>query len=184
MINGEVKTGVTLHAISDDVDAGDIVSQVEVPITSQDKIGDLLVRLSEATKELFIETLPRILSENYPRRAQKPTDGFFMNRRTTKDDYIDWNQPVDRIINFVRAVSPPVAIARTRLGNFEVLIKNVSSVNLPASEKQGEPGQVLSSSSDGGICVQAVNGTIKITDYSLADESTKAKPIKPGMCFS
>ena len=55
--NGEMKTGVTLHLISEEIDAGDIVLQTEVPLRAGMRGRAIDNKLGEFGSKLFLETL-------------------------------------------------------------------------------------------------------------------------------
>ncbi len=52
------------------LDAGDIISQVEVPITEQDDVATMHDKLSVEGAELLSETLPKLLAEKITPQPQ------------------------------------------------------------------------------------------------------------------
>src|SRR3954463_7708921 len=61
LIQGKKKTGVTIMYMVEKLDAGDILTQVEVEITEEDNVGTLHSKLSDAGATLLSETLPKLL---------------------------------------------------------------------------------------------------------------------------
>mgnify|MGYP001156486666 FL=1 len=61
ILQGKEKTGVTIMYMVEKLDAGDILTQVEVPISETDTVGTLHDKLSEAGAKLLSETLPKLL---------------------------------------------------------------------------------------------------------------------------
>jgi methionyl-tRNA formyltransferase len=61
IIQGKKKTGITIMYMVEKLDAGDIITQVEVPITEEDNVGTLHDKLSEAGADLLSKTLPQLL---------------------------------------------------------------------------------------------------------------------------
>ena len=59
------------------LDAGDILTQVEVPITENDNVGTLHEKLSEAGANLFSETIPRLLKGELSPRPQNNEEATF-----------------------------------------------------------------------------------------------------------
>lgn len=55
--NGEAKTGVSLHLISDEIDAGDIILQTEVPLRPGMRGRAIDNKLGEFAAKLFLEAL-------------------------------------------------------------------------------------------------------------------------------
>ena len=62
IMEGEEVTGVTIMHMVKKMDAGNIISQVEVPIGAEETTGELYERLSIAGAELLLETLPSVLA--------------------------------------------------------------------------------------------------------------------------
>lgn len=108
LIRGETTTGVTLHHIDEDVDAGDIIGQVEEPIRDQDTWISLNERLRGRAAELLGELIPAIVAGTAPRRPQRG-DLATVNRRLTPDSpEIRLDRMSDReVFDLIRAqVSP------------------------------------------------------------------------------
>ena len=56
---GETVSGCSVHLVTEELDAGEVLGQTEVPIVSGDDEGDLEARVLEAEHKLY----PRVLSE-------------------------------------------------------------------------------------------------------------------------
>lgn len=183
IIRGETKTGVTIHELAEEVDAGDIISQAEVPISPDDRIGDLLPKLIDSSVELFTQILPRIANGSYERRPQALDEGFFMPRRSAKDDYIDWSKSAEEIRNFVRAVSPPIAFARTRVTDRELRVDDVLAHEDASVPKNAAPGTVLAVMPGPQLHVRAGKGLVEIVKFAPFDSNngSLAREIEPGM---
>ncbi len=107
LVNGEKRTGVTLHHMLEAPDAGDLVGQKEVVIDFEDTARTLYQKLCAKAKELLDEMLPLIRKGVAPRIAQNLKQGSYYGGRRPEDGRIDWNWPVMRIYNLVRAVTEP-----------------------------------------------------------------------------
>lgn len=59
---GEFETGVTLHVVTKDYDAGPILAQTKVAVTPGDTTASLGARVLETEHEFLIETLAQLLS--------------------------------------------------------------------------------------------------------------------------
>ena len=79
------KTGITIMYMVKKLDAGDMISKVEVDILDSDNYETLHDKLSIAGRDLLNETLPKILRE---------------------DEKIDWNTSARDVFNKVRALDP------------------------------------------------------------------------------
>lgn len=107
LVNGETRTGVTLHHMVAKPDAGDIVGQRAVDIASEDTALSLYRKLCRAATDLLGETLPLIAAGTAPRVPQDLAKGSYFGGRKPADGRIDWNRPARRIYDLVRAVTDP-----------------------------------------------------------------------------
>lgn len=60
IMNGDTETGVSIMYMVKQMDAGDVIDVVKVPITAQDNVGTMFDKLSLAGRDLLLETLPKI----------------------------------------------------------------------------------------------------------------------------
>lgn len=167
MIRGETMTGVTLHEMEEEVDAGAIVGQRPVPILPEDGISDLIHRLATESVALLAEALPRIVAGTAERRLQEPGSGFFMPRRSAKDDYVDWTWTGRALADFVRAVAPPITFSRCRLGTAELRLDRVAPVTTPGS---GRPAGTVLAVDGNWMEVQAGDGPVRVLFHPLSPE--------------
>ncbi len=107
LVNGETRTGVTLHHMVAKPDAGDIVGQRAVDIAFEDTALSLYRKLCRAATDLLAEALPRIAAGTAPRTPQDLAKGTYFGGRKPADGRIDWNRPARRIYDLVRAVTDP-----------------------------------------------------------------------------
>lgn len=110
ILEGKEKTGITIMYMAEKLDAGDILTQTEVPITETDNVGTLHDKLSEAGAELLSETLPKLLRgklTSIPQRDEEATFAYNIKREQEK---IDWSKKGEEIYNHIRGLNPwPVA---------------------------------------------------------------------------
>jgi methionyl-tRNA formyltransferase len=107
LVNGETKTGVTLHHMVREADAGDIVGQRVVPISAEDTAFTLYGKLCDAAGALLDDLLPLMRDGRAPRTPQDLSIGSYFGGRKPEDGRIDWNWPAERIYNLIRAVTEP-----------------------------------------------------------------------------
>jgi methionyl-tRNA formyltransferase len=113
ILNGERETGVTLHYMTAQADAGDIVDQLAVPILQDDEAHEVMRKITAAAEIVLARSLRALLDGAAPRRAQNLSEGTYCGRRTPEDSRIDWSLPAREIHNLVRAVAPPFPAAFT-----------------------------------------------------------------------
>ena len=110
IIDGEKETGVTIMYMVEKLDAGDIISQIHVPIEEADHTGSLFTKLSEAGKVLLKETLPKVLAGTSDRIVQDETKVSFARNITRDQEKINWSKNGTEIYDKIRGLHPwPVA---------------------------------------------------------------------------
>lgn len=110
IIDGETETGVTIMYMVEKLDAGDIISQVVVPIQDTDHTGKLFTTLSEAGTTLLKSTLPSILDGTNVQIAQDESLVTFARNISREQERIDWSKEGEKIYNQIRGLHPwPVA---------------------------------------------------------------------------
>jgi len=164
IMQGKKKTGVTIMYMAEKLDAGDIISQVEVPIEETDHVGILHDKLSEAGAELLSKTLPKIINGDITPIKQDEHQATFAHNIKREQEKIDWTQTGEDIYNHIRGLHPwPVAYT-TLEGN---TVKIWWGEKRKLSEKH-KPGTIIAIEKD-GILVATGNDTgIKITELQPA----------------
>lgn len=110
IMDGEKTTGVTIMYMAEKLDAGDIISQVEIPILETDHTGKLFDKLSLAGRDLLKETLPLIIAETNNRTVQDEEDVTFARNISREQERIDWSKTGEQVYNQIRGLHPwPVA---------------------------------------------------------------------------
>ncbi|WP_062105122.1 methionyl-tRNA formyltransferase [Bacillus niameyensis] len=113
IMQGKVKTGITIMYMVKKLDAGDIISQVEIPIDDQDDVGSLHDKLSIAGAQLLSDTLPKLLEGSIEGKPQDDEQATFAYNITREQEEIHWNQAGEIIFNQIRGLSPwPVAYTK------------------------------------------------------------------------
>ncbi|HPB03932.1 MAG TPA: methionyl-tRNA formyltransferase, partial [Bacteroidaceae bacterium] len=109
IINGETETGVTTFFLDHEIDTGDIIDQVKVPINPDDNAGTLHDKLMEIGAELVSRTVDDIITgrvrtmsqPDIPLSELRPAPKIFK-----ENSRIDWNMTSRQINNFIRGLSP------------------------------------------------------------------------------
>jgi len=121
LIEGEKKTGVTLHIMETKPDAGDIVAQKEVAITFEDTAHTLALKLVDASRAVIRDTTPLLEAGIFERRPQMGVSSYFGGRRP-EDGLIDWSRSAVEIYNLTRGVTHPYPGAFTSLDGKRLLV--------------------------------------------------------------
>ncbi|MEK4970446.1 methionyl-tRNA formyltransferase [Cytobacillus sp. FSL R7-0696] len=160
IIQGKEKTGITIMYMAEKLDAGDILTQVEVEIARDDTVGSLHDKLSEAGSKLLLETLPPLLKGDLLPKQQDENLATFAYNIKREEEKIQWSKPAIEIYNHIRGMNPwPVAY--TTLS--DAVMKVWASVIIESKSNQMS-GTIVGLEED-GINVSTGDGQIlKLTE--------------------
>ena len=143
VINGDTETGITTFFLKHEIDTGEVIQQVRVPIADTDNVEVVHDTLLMLGGKLIVETVDAILAGTVKPIPQeemavvgelRPAPKIF--KETCR---IDWNQPVKRIYDFIRGLSPyPAAWTELINPSGEPVV-----VKIFESEKRIETHQLL-----------------------------------------
>ena len=173
IINGEKKTGVTLHYMIEKPDAGELSGKKPVVIDISDTAKTLYDKLCEAAKELLDEVLPLIKKGQIPRQKQDLKEGSYYGGRRPEDGRIDWKKSADEIYNLIRAVTEPYPGAFALLDNDEKII--IWWAEPVVSEEAVIPGKLIIT--DKEVLVQTGKNAIKLLDIEIKGKRLKGEQI-------
>ena len=171
IINGESVTGVSIMKTELGLDSGDVLCVEETPIEENETYGELSDRLSVLGARLIVDALQKIESGNFVLTPQD-SDGVQVVRKINKEHAkIDFNRPVNEIINLVRGMNPaPVSYAI--LGANKLNIYRAERVDISQDEsgmfENARVGEVLFDKPKRGLVVKCLDGAIKLTEAQMA----------------
>ncbi len=118
LMNGETVTGVTTFMLDHEIDTGKILLQERVDIAHDDDAESLHDKLMETGARLVVTTLEAILTDSLIPRTQEELIQTVGSLKTAPkifkaDCYIPWNEPGEKVYNFIRGLSPyPAALTQ------------------------------------------------------------------------
>ena len=157
LVNGEKGTGVTLHHMTPKPDAGDIVAQEKISITSNDTAMSLHLKADAAAGRMLEKILPKIKTGKFRCVPQDNSKASYFGGRKPKDGQIDWNMTSTQIRNLVRAVTRPFPGAFTFIGGKKYIFWAVTE--LPSSGTNLSPGLIISASP---LVISCKKGAIRV----------------------
>ena len=144
IMDGETETGVTIMYMVEKLDAGDIISQVTVPISETDHTGSMFNALSVAGTKLLKETLPSILNGTNERIVQDDSLVTFARNISREQERIDWSKGGKAIYDQIRGLHPwPVAYTVFQGENVKIWWGEKVT-----STAKAEPGTIISIEQD------------------------------------
>jgi methionyl-tRNA formyltransferase len=136
VINGDTETGITTFFLKHEIDTGEVIQQVRIPIADTDNVEIVHDKLMHLGGRLVIETVDAILEgkvKSIPQEEMAVAGELPAPKIFKETCRIDWNQPVKRVYDFIRGLSPYPA-AWSELVNPEgeaVVVKIFESEKLP-----------------------------------------------------
>ena len=145
LMNGDRETGVSIQKMVKQLDAGDVIAESKIAISSELNCGELESLLCELSKPL-LHRIIESYQEGVP-SAVKQDEALvtFAPKVDPEEGKIDWNRPAIVLHNLIRAFSPrPGAWAEVRIGSEA---KRVKILRAKVDFLQGAPGVVLTTKS-------------------------------------
>ncbi|PPK86478.1 methionyl-tRNA formyltransferase [Neolewinella xylanilytica] len=169
VIQGELETGATTFFIRHEIDTGDILQQLRIPIGENDTAGDVHDRMMHDGANLVVDTVRQIEAGDYELRKQDDTAATPAPKLNREMARIDFDRPVREVHNFVRGLSPWPA-AWTLLGGEQL---KVIRTRVEAARTEGAPGTVVT---DGKtqLKVACQDGYLYIHELQLAGRKRMA----------
>ena len=110
VINGDTETGITTFFLQHEIDTGEVIQQVKVPIADTDNVEVVHDKLMMLGGRLVVETVDAILNgtvKSIPQEEMAVVGELRPAPKIFKDTCrIDWNQPAKKVYDFVRGLSP------------------------------------------------------------------------------
>jgi methionyl-tRNA formyltransferase len=108
IINGK-PLGATVHEMTEDIDAGPVIAQREVKISSEDTSASAYAKVIAAEKELIGETLPDIIQGTYEAATPEITGNYngIADYRQLCNLDLDGRGTLREHLNLFRALSHP-----------------------------------------------------------------------------
>lgn len=178
IINGEEKIGLCIHRmIGDELDSGDIIARIYLPINISTKIGEVMDWIGEKTPNLFQEALRKLeVNPKYILEVQskKTEDALRCYPRTPDDGQIIWSKSNKEIIRLINASGEPFLGAFCYFGDEKITVLDAEIIK--DEEKYcAVPGQITRIGTD---FVEVACGVGKIKINTIKTKGKKMSPEK------
>ena len=172
IINGDTETGVTTFFLKHEIDTGEIIDQVKIPIADTDNVEQIYDRLMNLGADEVVNTVEMILKGEVKTTPQeelakaeelRPAPKIF--KETCR---IDWNVGVKKVYDFVRGLSPyPAAWTEFVQGDAKPVMLKIFETEKIFCEPNEAPGTILT---DGKTYfrVASTDGYVNILSLQLA----------------
>ena len=172
VINGETETGITTFFLKHEIDTGEIIDQVRVPIADTDNVeivydklmhlgGDLVVKTVDAILEGNVKTIPQ--EQLAAATELRPAPKIF--KETCR---IDWQAGVKKVYDFVRGLSPyPAAWTELHQGDAAPLALKIFETEKVFVAYSLKPGSIVTDKKT-YFQIASTDGFVKVLSLQLA----------------
>lgn len=157
LLNGEKSSGVTLHHIDAGIDTGDIIDQIQFPISDSDTARDLYDKYLLHSKNLVRKNIVKLLSGDVVSYPQSAKGSTYYSKKAI--DYkcleVDLRQTAEQIRNQIRAFTfPEYQVPK-------VLDFHVNAADVLSKKSTEKPGTLIQSGID-TISIATVDYNLKL----------------------
>lgn len=160
---GDRVTGVTIMRVVLALDAGPMLSRVEVPIDPNITSDALEVELAQKGAELLVGTLDALARGTCDEVAQDESLVTYAKKIDRLDGQIDWTRSARDIHNQIRGLHP-WPMASVRFGGKRVLLR--ASIVHPGTGPGMRPGEIVDADGD-MLRVLTGDGLLRITSLQV-----------------
>lgn len=144
ILKGESVTGVSIMYMAKELDAGDVILQLETPIGAEETAQELTERLAELGAQALSQAVEAIAAGTASRTPQDSSQMTYAPMLSRELSPIDWSRSAQEIDCQVRGLIPwPCAAAEVAGQRFKVFR------TAPGRETDQAPGTVLSAGKAG-----------------------------------
>ncbi|WP_057745660.1 methionyl-tRNA formyltransferase [Liquorilactobacillus capillatus] len=106
IMQGEKKTGVTVMYMIKKMDAGDMLTQAELPITKSDDTGTIFEKMSLLGRDLLLQTIPQLIAGEIQAKPQNEAEVTFSPIITPEQEKLNLKQTAQELDWKIRALRP------------------------------------------------------------------------------
>lgn len=179
VINGDAETGVTTFFIRHEIDTGDVLFQEKMPIGPNETAGAVHDRMMLLGAETVLKTVKAIESGDYQLQKQDDALATKAPKLFRETCEIDFTQPIEKVHNFVRGLSPYPAAWTTLEGKqLKILRAHYEKADMDAT-----PG-TFRSDNKSWIKIAAPDGWLVVEELQLQGRKRmKANDFLNGFSF-
>lgn len=158
--NGDQRSGVSILDVSEEMDAGDVLAQEEVPIPEQATSADMSKIYADIGAQLILKVIDELRKDGLQRTPQDPSLVTDTVKLSKEDGKVDWFEPAYQIHSKVRAYTPwpSVFVALPRAGEGAILKIHETRVE----DVSGDPGTILDIQGKGGPLVACGEKSLRL----------------------
>jgi methionyl-tRNA formyltransferase len=165
LLAGDSVVGLSVHFVEDEMDAGDILAQLKMPVTEGDTAGSIMARLAEAAAPFFVEALAGWVAGEITPQPQDHSQATWIDRLAKSAGCLDWTLPAEHLARCCRAFSPWPG-TYTHFDGKRLLVHRAEAIPVASgTPPAGEPGIIVQAGS--GVAVVTGDGLLRLDQVQL-----------------
>ena len=170
VINGETRTGVTTFFLDHDIDTGRIIMQLPFDIPDTADVEYVYDGLMHLGADICLQTLEKIIAaDGHPESVPQDTVQSLKSApKIFKETCeINWNQPVKRVYDFIRGLSPyPGAWTTLVAPDGKETVLKIFRTTKTSNSTTGRGGQIVAERKH--LYISTFGGLLQIDELQLA----------------
>lgn len=162
IMEGDLKTGITILNMTLKMDAGKMIAKREIPILETDTTTTLMEKLSYLGAELLIEVLPKIFSNEIEEVEQDENEVTFSYNLTKEDEILNFNKPTKLVLKQLNGLldepGGSIFLDETRIKIYKMKKSDIISLS--------PPNTIISV--DKTILIKTIDGVLEIEELQEA----------------
>ncbi|MBA7550407.1 Methionyl-tRNA formyltransferase [subsurface metagenome] len=151
ILSGEKEVGISVLFVEDEMDTGDLLAQIKLPIQENDTTGSVMSKCAEAGGRFFVDTIAGWVDGKIVPKPQDHSLATWFGRMKKEEGLINWTLPAEEIVRRCHALSPWPG-AYTFFEGRRLIIRQASVLNNPSGYTvDSEPGRIVCIDSEVGV---------------------------------
>ncbi len=167
IIKGESHTGISIIALAEKMDAGDILGKVATDIKPDETAGELHDRLAKLAAPLLLETLDKIANGTVIYTKQDHSKATLAPKLKKSDGILDFNEPAEQLQRKILGLWPWPGAAANYIPKETSKSRRVTIAQAHVVETSSQSGLPIGTL-DGNLNVICGQDTLKITKIKPA----------------
>jgi len=173
IINGETETGVTTFFLKQKVDTGNIIYQDRINISPSMTAGELHDIMAGKGADLLLKTIEQIEKGNLKLVTQEEPEVTKAPKIFPENCIIDFNQPVKKVHDFIRGLSPkPGAYTYYRNKRLQLFSSSIAN----PEKMESKVGSLIHTGESDALFIQCNPGILGIKEIKL--EGKRQMPVE------
>jgi methionyl-tRNA formyltransferase len=165
IMNGETQTGVTTFKLQQEIDTGNILLMEEISIGPNETAGELHDRMKGIGAKLVVQTIRGLMDGTLHEKPQNAANIALLKTAPkifTADCEINWTDPVSKIHNKIRGLSPFPGAFTSFKGKMIKIFRS-------RPEQNSNPGKAGETETDGKSWLRfsALDGFIYVEEIQM-----------------